>query len=211
MTSRQDRTTSSSGLPASMTAKVCGPRSKASCSSRTAGVASDTSPVRAAIRCRIVSTGASSQMPANAAPCPRRNLGDFVALLLLGVDRVDDDGVPALERHQGALAAHGVDDVRDLRGIGRPRQPLFRADAEQSLAFDIAPHMHRTRKDAEMRRKRLRHARLAASRQSADGDELRPLPFKIVARKQNIGGGAAARLFSRHADPGSRATARPWP
>ncbi len=58
--------------------------------------------------------------------------------------------------------------------------------------------MHRTRKDAEMRRKRLRHARLAASRQSADGDELRALPLKIVARKQNIGRGAAAGLLSRH-------------
>ena len=30
---------------------------------------------------------------------PRSNLGDGVALLLLGVDRIDDHGLPTLKRH----------------------------------------------------------------------------------------------------------------
>lgn len=94
----------------------------------------------------------------------RGNLGDGVTLFSLGVHRIDDDRVPALKRHQGALAADGVNDIGNLRGIGGAGKPLLAGDAEQALALDVAPHEHRPWKRAKLRRKRLRHARLAAAR-----------------------------------------------
>ena len=94
----------------------------------------------------------------------RGNLGDGVTLFSLGVHRIDDDRVPAHKRHQGTLAADGVNDIGNLRGIGGAGKPLLAGGAEQALALDIAPRKHGTWKGAELRRKRLRHARLADAR-----------------------------------------------
>src|SRR4029078_3614171 len=84
----------------------------------------------------------------------RGNLGDGVTFLSLGVDRIDDDRVSTLKRHEGAFPAYRIDDGRNLRGIGGAGKPLLAGDAEQALALDVAPHKHRPWKRTELRRKR---------------------------------------------------------
>ena len=159
----------------------------------------------------MVPAGASSQIPVKRNTGTRGNLGDGVTFLSLGVHRIDDDRVTTLERHEGAFAAYRIDDGRNLRGIRRARKPLLAADAEQTLALDVAPHERRAWKRTDLRRKGLRHARLAAARQPADGDELRPLSFKMIAREQNIGGRAGVPLSSRLRLKAPPAATQPWP
>ena len=111
-----------------------------------------------------VSAGAVSHKPTNSQPTSRAIASTAVALVLLGEDSVDDDGMSGSEGAARLVLDNAVDALRRADAVVLTIETLRLGHAEQALALHVAAQVKRTRGRPDQRGNDVGERRFAGPR-----------------------------------------------